>query len=56
VTFQSFYTDWSQRQLWQATTVLAMNLAAKSVTFGDLPLNRVRKSHLEQWVKQTRQV
>jgi integrase len=52
VTFKSFYADWSKRQLWQATTVLAMNLAAKSVTFGDLPLNRVRKSHIEQWVKQ----
>jgi integrase len=51
ITFKSFYADWSKRQLWQSTTVLAMNLAAKSVTFADLPLNRVRKSHLEQWVK-----
>src|SRR5215207_1797472 len=51
ITFKSFYADWSKRQLWQATTVIAMDLAAKSVTFGDLPLNRVRKSHIESWVK-----
>src|SRR5215217_1626127 len=51
ITFTSFYRDWSQRQIWQNTTVLAMNLAARSVTFGDLALNKVRKSHVEQWVK-----
>jgi integrase len=51
VTFKSFYADWSQRQLWQSTTVTAMSLAARSVPFADLPLNKVRKSHLEQWVK-----
>ena len=47
----TFYADWSQRQVWQSGTVLAMNLSAGSVTFGDLPLNRVRKSHVEAWVK-----
>src|SRR5829696_1817662 len=52
VTSKSFYADWSQLQLWQSTTVTAMSLAARSVPFADLPLNRVRKSHLEQWVKQ----
>jgi integrase len=52
VTFTNFYADWSQRQLWQSTTVTAMSLAARSVPFGDLPLNKVRKSHIEQWVKQ----
>jgi integrase len=51
VTFNSFYADWSKRQLWQRTTVLTMDLAARSVPFGDMPLNRVRKSHLEAWVK-----
>jgi|SRR5215217_961508 hypothetical protein len=51
ITFKSFYTDWSKRQLWQRTTVISMDLAARSVTFGELPLSRVRKSHIEQWVK-----
>ncbi len=51
VTFKTFYAEWSQRQVWQSGTVLAMNLAAGSVTFGDLPLNRILKSHIEAWVK-----
>ena len=54
VTFKAFYADWSQRQLWQTTTVTAMSLSVRSVPFGDVPLNRVRKSHLEQWVKAMR--
>jgi integrase len=52
VTFKTFYADWSQRQLWQSTTQLAMSLAVRSVPFGDLPLGKLRKSHVEQWVKQ----
>jgi integrase len=51
VTFNTFYAEWSQRQVWQTTTVTAMSLGARSVSFGDLPLNKVRKSHIEQWVK-----
>ena len=50
VTFKNFYAEWSQRQVWESGTVLSMNLSAGSVTFGDLPLNRVRKSHIEAWV------
>jgi len=50
-TFKTFYAEWSQRQVWQTTTVTAMNLAASSVTFGDVPLNRIRRSHIEAWVK-----
>lgn len=51
VTFESFYVTWAPRQVWVPGTVRAMDLAAKSVTFGDLPLNRVRRSHVETWVK-----
>jgi integrase len=51
VTFKTFYLDWSQRQVWQTTTVRAMNLAAGSVPFADVPLNRIRRSHIEAWVK-----
>jgi integrase len=51
VTFQTFYAEWSRRQVWQSTTVRAMDFAANSVTFADLPLNRVRRSHIEAWVK-----
>ena len=51
MTFTSFYAEWSQRQIWQSTTVLAMSVAARSVPFADLPLGKVRKSHIETWVK-----
>jgi integrase len=51
VTFASFYADWSKRQIWQSGTVRAMDLAAKSFTSADLALGRIKKSHVEQWVK-----
>jgi integrase len=51
VTFRAFYASWSKRQIWESTTVIAMDLAARGVTFGDLALGSVRKSHIEQWVK-----
>jgi hypothetical protein len=52
VTFATFYTEWAARQVWEATTVLAMDLAANSVPFAQLPLADLRRSHMEQWIKQ----
>jgi len=51
VTFSSFYTEWSQRQVWVSGTRHAMDLAANSATFGDVALDELRASHLEAWVK-----
>jgi len=51
VTFSGYYAQWSVRQVWVPGTERAMSLAARSVTFADLPLGRVRRSHVEQWVK-----
>lgn len=51
VTFSAFYAEWSQRQVWVKGTMAAMDLAAKSVTFGDTPLVDLRPSHVESWVK-----
>lgn len=50
-TFQEFYDDWSQRQLWEAGTRRAVDLAVRGVPFGDVPLSRIRRSHIEHWVK-----
>src|SRR4051812_35319801 len=50
-TFAEFYADWSSRQVWAPGTVLAMNLAAGSVPFADVPLRSLRRSHVEGWVK-----
>ena len=52
-TFADFYADWSSRQVWAPGTVLAMNLAAGSVPFADVPLRSLRRSHVEGWVKAT---
>ena len=52
VTFETFYAEWAARQVWEATTALAMDLAAAGVPFGQLPLAELRRSHVEQWIKQ----
>jgi len=51
VTFTSFYEDWRERQVWVPGTRRAMDLAAGSVAFGNVPLSKIRKSHVEMWVK-----
>lgn len=51
VTFASFYREWSARQVWVSGTRHAMDLAAASVTFGDVALDELRVSHVEVWVK-----
>lgn len=48
----SSYTDWSQRQVWAPNTRRAMDLAARSTPFVDSPLRSLRRSNIEQWVKE----
>jgi len=51
VTFAGFYRDWSARQVWVPSTVKSMDLTARSVPFGDLPIAKIRRSHVESWIK-----
>jgi len=51
VTFAAYFTQWSTRQVWAPGTERAMSLAARSATFAALPLGRIRRSHVETWVK-----
>ena len=51
VTFSAFYREWATRQVWETTTRTAMDLSARTVTLADVPMNKLRRSHLEQWVK-----
>lgn len=51
-TFAEFYGAWSQRQVWAPNTRRAMGLAARSVPFADSPLRSLRRSNIEQWVKE----
>lgn len=51
VTLEAFFDDWSQRQLWVLGTQRAMSLAVRTCTFKDVGLGRIRRSHVEAWVK-----
>jgi integrase len=51
ITFDEYFTDWSRRQVWETGTERSVRLAAGSVTFGDVPLASLRRSHVERWVK-----
>ena len=51
VTFSEYFADWAARQIWVPGTERAMRLAAGSVTFADVPLSSLRRSHIEAWVK-----
>lgn len=50
-TLATFYADWGQRQQWAGGTRKAMNLAMADCTFTTVPMDRLRLSHAEQWVK-----
>lgn len=51
MTFARYFTEWAERQIWATGTDRAMRLAAGCVTFGDIPLKSLRRSHIEAWVK-----
>ena len=51
ISFSAYYSEWSARQVWAPTTVLAMNLAVRSALFAHTPLNRIRRSDVERWVR-----
>jgi hypothetical protein len=51
VTLADFYSAWAARQVWESTTVKAVDLAVRSTTFMDVPLSRLRRSHEEAWIK-----
>jgi integrase len=51
-TLAEYYADWSARQVWERGTERAMSLAIRTCTFADVPLGRIRRSHVETWVKQ----
>ena len=51
VTFDAFNERWTARQIWADSTRESNETATGSVTFGDVPLGELRRSHLEQWIK-----
>lgn len=51
VTLDDFYAEWSERQLWETNTRTAMSLAMRCTKLGGLPLAKLRRSHIEAWIK-----
>ena len=51
VTCRAYCAEWLARQVWAPGTVAAMELAARSATFADLPMRSIRPSHVQVWVK-----
>lgn len=51
VTFAAFYASWAPRQLWLSSTRENADLATAGVTFGEVQLRSIRRSHIESWVK-----
>lgn len=50
-TFATFYKAWSARQVWVHGTRVSVDHTVSTVTFADVPLRSIRRSHVEQWVK-----
>lgn len=50
-TFSAFYQSWAPRQVWESGTMRAMNLAVNSTTFARVPIVKIRRAHVETWIK-----
>ncbi|MBS1695678.1 MAG: site-specific integrase [Actinobacteria bacterium] len=51
LTFKQFFDLWSPTQVWAPGTVKKVDQAINSVTFADVPLDRLRPSHIQAWIK-----
>lgn len=51
VTLQEFFDEWQQRQVWEETTRDNAIQVMKVTPFADMPLNKIRRSHIESWIK-----
>ncbi|HEX8509726.1 MAG TPA: site-specific integrase [Propionibacteriaceae bacterium] len=51
VTFAAYFEEWSARQVWESSTLRSVRVSVASVTFANLQLAAVKRSHVEQWVK-----
>jgi integrase len=51
LTFRQFVDVWAPTQVWAPGTVRKVNQAIDSVTFAEVPLERLRASHIQAWIK-----
>lgn len=51
ITLATYFVEWSTRQVWARGTATAMSLAVRRCTFADVELGKLRRSHVETWIK-----
>lgn len=51
ITLATYFAEWSTRQVWARGTATAMSLAVRRCTFADVELGKLRRSHVETWIK-----
>lgn len=51
LTFRQWFTKWADVQDWADGTVETAQLTLASVTFADVPMNRITQLHVEAWMK-----
>ena len=52
-TLVAWYPSWADRQVWAQGTRESADQALAAVPFGDVPLSKIRRSHVEAWVKES---
>lgn len=51
VTFRQWFNRWSEAQDWKDGTMETADLTLASVTFADIPMDRITQLHVESWLK-----
>lgn len=50
-TFTDYYDSYATRQIWTPQTARAVDLAARTFPYRELPLRELRPTHIEGWVR-----
>jgi integrase len=51
LTFREYFDQWAPHQVWAPATVKKVDQAIDSVSFANTPLERLRPTHIQAWVK-----
>lgn len=51
MSFRSWYETWIGRQIWADSTRASAEMILRSITFADVALNKVQRSHVQMWIK-----
>lgn len=50
-TFKQWFNAWTERQIWSPNTLNIAEQSIGCVTFGDVPIGKVRTAQVQQWVR-----